>query len=466
MTDVIQLSFTSDPDHQAITKKPTSNTVEFRQITGIENLELSDNDSVISDASDESEMQPFEEYKSKIEALLSDLGIFDFSVEAIQHGYMYQNCVYALTSPSRGKKYILRVPVSPDLENADNICIAIENDAALLDYIGDKLPVPHVKAYDSTSDNALGTPFSIQTRLPGVSLDRVYDDLEYKEKLAIIDQFVVLLGGIQSITFDTAGTFVADSMVSLPVSGKQPTLPIKTFDEGPADFLNTPETVQGRRGHDLKAFLANHIHGWIQKEPSEGPSLTRSSYHAMLDMVEVLNHEGAFGAEPPPIVLHHWDLEPRNLMVKKLDSTWNICGIIDWDDAIALPRPLARKAPDWIWDFETEGFTGYLDTDHHPQVNLSDEALALKAYFDAKAAATLEGYLQDAYGHGRWLRRIWTFARSGLYSVWYIDLVKKLEEDWNARSKVESFPSSTGKVFLERILAWALDFGVRLHRWM
>ena len=41
-------------------------------------------------------------------------------------------------------------------------------------------------------------------------------------------------------------------------------------------------------------------------------------------------------------------------------------------------------------------FTGYLDNDHHSHTKLSEEAIALKAYFDAKAAAVFPDYLEDA----------------------------------------------------------------------
>lgn len=156
----------------------------------------------------------------------------------------------------------------------------------------------------------------------------------------------------------------------------------------------------------------------------------------MLAMLEALDREGVFAQSPYPIILHHWDLEPRNLLVEQ-DSAgaWRITGIIDWDDALVVPRPLARKPLDWIWDFDPEGFTGYMDTDHHPKLDLSNDMKDLKARFDTLAAEKLDGYLEDAYGSGRWLRGIWRFAKLGIYSTWYLDLVELLFKDWEARPK-------------------------------
>ncbi len=72
-------------------------------------------------------------------------------------------------------------------------------------------------------------------------------------------------------------------------------------------------------------------------------------------------------------------------------------------------------------------------------MDLSEESLALKAYFDAKAKEILgEAYLEDAYGTGTWLRRIWTFAKGGIHSSWYWDLVKLLVEDWEKREKAKA----------------------------
>ncbi|KAL8724303.1 MAG: hypothetical protein Q9181_006892, partial [Wetmoreana brouardii] len=192
---------------------------------------------------------------------------------------------------------------------------------------------------------------------------------------------------------------------------------------------------------DLKTFLVSHLKGWISKEikeeeTSEWGSFTLASLRQLLAMVDELDDEGAFKYGPYPVVLSHWDLEPRNIMVENSSGIWRICGIIDWDDSLALPRPLARRPPDWIWEIdEPPGYTGYLDNDHHPNDSISEEGLALKAYFDAKADAALPNYLEDAYGSGRWLRRIWTFARSGADSCWYIGLIKKLPMDWEARPK-------------------------------
>ena len=79
---------------------------------------------------------------------------------------------------------------------------------------------------------------------------------------------------------------------------------------------------------------------------------------SLIAIVDELDREGAFAAGPRTINLHHWDLEPRNIMVKKDNGTWRITGVVDWGDKQANSRILTRKPPSWIWDFDDEEVTG------------------------------------------------------------------------------------------------------------
>ena len=430
----------------------------------------SQGDCSASSDSDEGSYEFFKKRIAKIEQLLHDIGMEDFSVECIQHGDCFLNGVYELESTKNSnEQYILRVPVLPDFRKSDGACEAIENDAVILDYLADKLPVPRVKTYSVHKNNAMNKPYTIQTKLSGTSLDNVWDELSVADKMAITDQFVELLAKIQSIEFPTAGTFAANP--SLPPSTSDSTIgatpSIEIFHEDVEEDIDDPsmqELKHDRAGSDLKALLTSHIKGWMAQESKVEQSFAISSLHFLLEMIDELDQECAFKNAPFPIVLHHWDLEARNIMVEKINDEWKICGVIDWDGALALPRPLARRPHDWIWDYDCEGFTGYFDNDHHPGVNLSEEQLALKTHFDAKAAAALDGYLEDAYGHGRWLRRIWLFARNGLGSMWYLDLAKELERDWKARPKREMFPAAESKVCFERVLHWVVTLESEMRR--
>ena len=403
----------------------------------------SDNESVSSDDSEVTEMEPFADYLPKIEQLLVDIGMEHLTAEVIHHGLTYQNCVYALTSPDPSvHEYILRVPILPDFRESDGRCVDIQDDAALLGHLDGKMPVPKTRAYSTICENPLNAPFTVQTLLPGTSLDDVYWDLAHEERTRIIDQFVELLAEHESITFPTAGKFTAPASLPASTNAYDSAEPVSVsiFAKGDEEFVKDPQMKADRQGPNLKSFLVSHIKGWIEKETrvdadGKWPSLTLQSWKRVLEIVDELDREGAFKHSPYPVVLHHFDLEPRNIMVDKVADSWNITGVIDWDHTDALPRPLSRRPPDWIWELNGgPAFTGYLDNDHFPNPDISEEGLALKSYFDDKAAAALPDYLEDAYETGRWLRRIWTFAEKGAESCWYMDLIKQLVKDWDERT--------------------------------
>lgn len=445
---------------------PKSYEQDFSYNKPISPVSSDDADNGSDNGSEDSEMEPFSDYLPKIERLLSDIGLDGFSVESLQHGYTFQNSVYALTSEDGQEQYVLRVPVCPDFGESE-VCEAIVNEASLLGHLADKLsvPIPRVKAYSATTQNALETPFSIQTRLPGQSLDKVYEDLSQADKLVILDQFVGLLAKLESVNFDAAGTFSSPPAVPNSTNDFRATTSttplINIFDGGDEEFVKDPKCLQDRAGPDVKTLLVSQLNGLITKE-LKGDEVHRSilvpPFQRLLAMIDDLYHGRSHEDGRCANVLYHWDLEPRNIMVKRSSGSgaWEICGIIDWDDAMVVPTMLARRPPAWIWDFDPEEFTGYLDNDFHPNNNLSEESTALKAQFDARAAAALPNYLEDAYGRGRWLRRTWTLVKDGIHSPWYLDLMEQMLKEWGARPKPPRFEEPKG--LWKKALDWSPDW--------
>ena len=402
--------------------------------------------SINCDESDESEgsvMEPFDEYKVKVVQLLNTLGFESFTIEPLQHGYDFENRVYTLTSDQDpAEQYILRVANNPYIPEPGGRCTAIENDVVVLKYLHHKLPVPRVRAYCSTKENILELPYTVQTRIPGTSLNHLWGKIDYTDKYAIIDQYLDLLVRFESITFPVAGTFVASAPMATAENDYYPTADptIRVFDKRNPEPDQDQRKIKDRVGSDIKSLLISLLQMYINEEVENNIHQYAHSmtplYRQLLVMLEEMESEGFFADQPHPIVLHHWDLEPRNLMVEKTrGGAWRICGVIEWDDAIAVPRPLARKPPVWIWHFPDEEPEDFRDDDQFPDPELSDEDKGLKAYFDAKIEELLPGYGQDAYGRGRWLRGIWSFAREGVYREYERKFVEQLTNEWAARPR-------------------------------
>ena len=411
----------------------------------------SDNESEHDDqstASEEPVMEPFEEYRFKIAQLLNDIELPNFSIEAIQHGYGFMNCIYALTPTGDStEQYILRVAFDTEHRESDGKCETVENEIVLLEYLKDKLPVPHIKAYCTTKNNVLEAAYTVQTRVEGQSLNHVWKDLDYTERRGIVDEYLKLVVKFESVTFSSAGSLSTSAPLPAAMDDFNTTAqPIVHFfdDTAPQNPTTDPHVIRDRTGSDIKALLTSHLEMLIQDEvDSDSHEFDFSStplYRQCLSMLSEMESEGYFADQPHPIVLHHCDLEPRNLMVARdADGAWKITGIIDWDDALALPRPLARKPPVWIWwypDEEPDAEVFYDDDQHgYPEAELSDADRALKAYFDERVEELLPGYREDAYGRGKWMRRIWTFARAGAYSEYMRGFLEQVPKDWDARSK-------------------------------
>ncbi|KAL8866974.1 MAG: hypothetical protein Q9174_005960 [Haloplaca sp. 1 TL-2023] len=397
--------------------------------------------SVASDGSDESVIEAFEDYKTKIEQLLEDIGSKDYDIEVVQHGYNFMNCVYALTSTRSAEHYILRVTHGGFYRDSDGKHETVEKEIVLLGHLKDKLPVPEIKAYCLTKDNHLEAAFTLQTRIEGESLNRLWPTMDLADKYKIVDEFISLLVNLETVTFPTAGTFAVSE--NLPSYSNEPIntdIPaINVFDAFADEPTQDPQILQDRSGHDIKALLTSHLDKWIQQEQAEDQNILTPKLEALRTMLTDMEEEGVF-AHPFPIILHHCDLEPRNIMVARSaeDGHYHITGIIDWDDAVALPQPLARIPPRWIWHFPDQDpdlEDGYLNDDQYPDPELSEEGKALKTYFAEKVEGVLEGYEEEAESWGRWLRRVWYFAKEGAYRQYEWDFLDRLPEEWARREK-------------------------------
>lgn len=385
-------------------------------------------------------IEPFAEFKIKIEQLLDSIGLRNFAIEEIQHDFYCNNCVYALTSLANPQEqYFLRVAMDQRVLVFDKQHEPVETDVVVLGYLKDKLPVPHIKAYSTTEDNALGKTYTIQTKIPGDPLDQYWENMDYVDKFVIVDQYLELLVKLESVKFARAGTFAVPSTLpptSHDVLGSYDGR-LLTFNGATAISPKLRNAIENRAGPHVQSLLMSLLDMWIREEAKKGEETTKNAitqrFQKLKTMLQEFNDEGYLTGQPSPVVLHHCDLEPRNIMVSKASGAWKITGIIDWDEALALPTPLSRIPPRWIWNWrlmDLDFGDGYLSEDQYHEPELSDANEALKTYFDAKVEALLPGYNEDAYGQGVWLRRIWYFAKDGASNADERNFIDELLKDW------------------------------------
>lgn len=131
--------------------------------------------------------------------------------------------------------------------------------------------------------------------------------------------------------------------------------------------------------------------------------------------------------------------------------------VIDWDKVQAVPPVLARKPPTWLWDFCGESEHDSIASDWDGDVDLLDalrwdvdsgrqslqdqqikqrfEETFVEQMTELYPGYDMEAYVEEAYGKGRWIRRIARFAVKGYNDTQDFERFKALDEDWSAASR-------------------------------
>lgn len=343
-------------------------------------------------------------FRDKLGPLCQSIGLKE--PRQLQHGRggAYNRIILVTyTREAQQHHCVLRMPrFVMDAEEAEEI----KEQAAIIRFVSRFLSVPTVLAYDATTNNSIGWQYVVQTLVSGSTVSSVYRGLKLDEKLQIAALIVSAMVEIEHVTFQSFGRLVP--------SGNMP----DSCDDFPSLEVGidvAPLRIEGQEmpvivpSQGLGVFLATMIDHQIKflEEESLLPKwLELRRITQEMDQRKLLEGDRA--------VLWHWDFAARNIMVEKTGAgSWQISGILDWDGALSVPPMLSRKPPAWLWNFgeDPPGWTGDVDTT--PHLHLTEDGYAVKQHFDALIEAALPGWCADAYGEGRWARRLAKFAMYG-----------------------------------------------------
>ncbi|KAF2239095.1 hypothetical protein EV356DRAFT_502042 [Viridothelium virens] len=425
--------------------------------------------------------EPFTTYKEKIHRLVTDLGATEIeSVERIKGGSY--NRIAAITArfgeQKSTTKAVFRITrsayVSWSQELKEKKIFEQEND--ILDHAaihaaltGRGIPVPRILAYDATHSNVIEAPFTLQQFAYGTRLDHIFDEMTVDEKLSIAGQIANLLGQMEFVRFEGAGT--VHHGVSRSRAHSRYPLKMNVFDPIPDDLAEKLKfTTSVGEGHGRKndrridgayEYIVDAVNFRISEEyEAVEPSLELMVLERTKEIVEQMKDTGIFNFHddpyPQPNVLYHWDLEPRNILVKRTHPSgkvWEISAIVDWDGARAVPPVLARRPPAWLWDkcksdrsssvysFDDDWDNMPLNRYADDSDKITEEGHCIKNHFYncfvKKMALHYPGYsksryLDEAYGRGRVIRRIlpFTYCSSGRYNE-YWERFAQLSKEWS-----------------------------------
>lgn len=288
----------------------------------------------------------------------------------------------------------------------------LTSQAAILEHLGRHLTcAPRFIRMQYSDDNPLRRAYMITTRIRGICVNDICQYLSFAEELQLGKAVADEILAFQKVTFNAIGSLVAEQ-----VEGAKPQLSVARFRQWEG-LTPAPENTSG----SIQGWLMSLLDWRIKDEASrEGGDCER-----LKEMVAEMHRLGYFQGTGSvhSTTLSHPDLHYGNIMADRDAATgrWAITGIIDWDEALAMPHVMANRSLEWIWSGPLYAdqelamqWTGDLDfVPAAKMASLPDGRRELKARLDEYMAGLDSTYMDHAYGRGRWIRRVAKFAIGG-----------------------------------------------------
>ena len=429
--------------------------------------------------------EPYDTFKHKATELIASLGGRDVELLARIRGGSNNRVIpakFAVNSQAGpvATLGILRIPRfrafalhEKEKDGIPSVDERILNDLSVWRLVKDLgIPVPRILAFDATACNVIESPFTMYEYSAGTRLDKIYEHMSYHERRGVVDQYVDFLMALDGVELPlcgylrSAGEEATRSTSSLISSFDQTTkaqldeniriTPLRTYTQGCAPGTQPRPDIYSVIDEELCLQSAE------ERDLEGDESILLPRWERLRSILREMKDLGFFADIEVRNVLHHNDLEPYNLLFASTPKSalsdtpeWTLAAVIDWELTLSLPPILTRKPPAWIWDYTEldsedpslpsryDGDEDLLDPSYYDEAHarLSPEDQALKAYFEHAfvekislrvPAYTLSTYHDEAYGRGRWLRRLQRFALGGLVgddeAVHYNRFVREWDE--------------------------------------
>ncbi|KAL6712756.1 hypothetical protein ACLMJK_009694 [Lecanora helva] len=316
-----------------------------------------------------------------------------------------------------------------------------EQQVATLNYVRERtsIPVPTVSAVDFSNDNALGRPYVIQHRVPGVDLESVWDTLSPQQRYIIASEVGRLIKTLLATECPTAGTIEAiKSELGHPTDAAR-VVPFKLKDTYGellninADTSPAPEL----RPQTTLSLLESNLSCWRNAALTKNDAEFIFQAPLYQDLIRVTREMHTLNLFTPDAnCLCHLDLHPRNIMVQiPSASSIHITGILDWDDAVIAPKFVNCQPPGWLWGYDKDTHTENsllpwpYELEGANALPATLEQRELKGIFDECAG---DEYVRLAYGHeSRLMRGLFRLATLGLTASWHDVAAERIVREWD-----------------------------------
>lgn len=413
--------------------------------------------------------ESFSTFKDKIPKLADDLD--SCSIDDVRHldGGTYNRVAMARVrwrheeSSHLGMRYVIfRFPRFPQKIQPDS---DIQNQVAAFTFVKSQgIHVPPVLAFDATSANACGSPYVVYDLVDAHQMDSFLGRFSTEDRLDLANQVVDLQAKLEVVECEYPGRIVRGpsmstasrwSMFSAETNPHPWDMEVREIHgDGPPAFSESDTHIS------VLSLIRNGLNRRAASLDGCGNAdwelrIQRTYYIRLHHLCDELEKDDCFhGVNEMNFrnILYHWDLEPRNILVRRIEDRWRIVSIIDWDDARFLPSILCRRPPTWLWDpsyqrrswnkghgFREHGNIDSFDPKFESELTYTKDAKRVREHFETlyvekvmsiAGRGTLEAYNAEAYGVGKWVRRLWWFAEHGIHGRQELLKLEALESDW------------------------------------
>lgn len=255
---------------------------------------------------------------------------------------------------SDGTRWILKVPAKGYQDHWCQVSArSLTAEARTMQLLKRKttIPVPEVYAFDSSIDNELNAPYILMEYINGVPLFEVWFDkaasastLE-KHRRQTLEDLAAAMVQLNDFTFNQSGSLSFDEEGNV--------VGIRPYQSSDGSLDNESEqAIEIGPFPDTKSCF---FHFLDKRQPPnsnlcQGKEMDKmqSGIYKLLRLFLnwIPSHDR--GME---FVLTHPDFNPQNVLVTE---EGNLCGLIDWDEVITLPRCIGCEGyPSWLtrdWD--------------------------------------------------------------------------------------------------------------------
>ncbi|TFK31466.1 hypothetical protein BDQ12DRAFT_739997 [Crucibulum laeve] len=266
-----------------------------------------------------------------------------------------------------------RVPYQPvdgmTDERADALCGRICSEVATMEYISmhSRIPIPRVVRHSIDRDGGgVGSPYILMTKVDGVPLCSVWDDMDDSKREVVLQQVIDILLQLSSLRFNSIGALMKGDGVTKPTWHIVPMSIVK--DPYGSAVLSTTSHRTYTSALDYWVAYANaKLQRIIDDHFGDDNWGDYTMFWFMRSLIPSL-YDSSLDASGFPIT--PGDFHSQNIMITDTDSPSPcISAVIDWEFTVTLPTSSFAQYPLFIVDHP------FWEADHPLKTrNMQDQA--------------------------------------------------------------------------------------------